>query len=438
MIRALLVCAMVSGCAAAAVASPVQVPAPIVSAYAGAKIVIARDTSNPLAGMELFVRAGLDRQTPAQNGLAALVAESILGTPVTNGRPLQDAILAQGGSITYTVDGRWIRFYVEGMQARFASAVLPLFAQALGRPDFSATAVAAARAQLNKKILENQKIPLTVGMEMLNAAFFTESDAGLPQFGLPATLAGLTGADAQHFYSTFYRRGEAVASAVGAISGDSESALRAVLDVLPAGATLPVPVKIQSLRGTEHHLVTHRDIAVPWLVAQFPAPSIGSPDFGAMLVLASFLERSAADAAENPSVTTHLFADRAAGVLYNFDDRPANLVLYINGGFGDPTRPFNTALAVVQIFARSRVAGDIGTMKSIAAGSYIDGATTLEDRAWLGGVFASQDQPPDYVTRALDAIGSVRAADLQRVARKYLANPNVAIVLPRDLQSTPS
>ncbi len=118
--------------------------------------------------------------------------------------------------------------------------------------------------------------------------------------------------------------------------------------------------------------------------------------------------------------------------MYNFDQQPANVVLFINGGFGDPSRPFGTALSVVQIFARSKISGDLSTMKSIAAGTYIDAAGSLEDRAWFAGVFAAQGVSPDFLARGLDAIRTVKAADLQRVARVYLGNPNVALVLPRD------
>lgn len=420
-------------------AAPIAVPAPRQASYHGAKIIEQPDGDSSLVGMQLFVAAGLDRQTPAQNGLSALVAEDILSTSVgENDTPLRDALPREGGSIAYTVDGHWIRFYLEGIKTRFAARLLPLFEAALAHPRFDAGALLDARAELNRKIAQNQRVPLTVGLEMLNAAFFTDSDAGLPQYGLPAILAGLGPADAQRFFSTYYRRTGAIVSLAGGLDAVRSDDFFKLVDMLPPGTTRPIAVKLAKLRGGQRRLVARRDIAVPWLVAQFPAPSIGSRDFGAMLVLTSFLERTASEVAENPSVTTRSFSDRAAGALYNFDDRPANVVLFINGGFGDPSRPFSTALSVVQIFARSKLSGDITSMKRIAAGAYVDAATSLEDRTWFAGVFASQEVTANYLARGLDAIGGVRAADLQRVARMYLNNPNVAIVLPRDLQSTPS
>ena len=421
-------------CGANAQAIPLRVQPPVVSSYAGAKIVTQREVANPLAGMYVFIRAGLDRQTPRQNGLAALVAQCILQTPVA-GHPLRDALLAHGGSVNFTMDGRWVRFYVEGVSANFAAGILPLFETALEKPDFSVVNIGAARAELQRRIAEEEKIPLDVGMQMLNASFYTDSDAGLPQFGLPGTLAGFTGADAEKFHAMYYRRGGALVSADGGLDAVTDAQLSRVLDALPAGVTQAAPVQFGKGSFAGRHLITHRDVSAPWLVAQFRAPSIDSRDFGSMLVLASFLERTTAQVAENPSITTKALAQRAVGTIYNFDERPASVVLYINGGFGDPSRPFSTVLSVIQIFARSKITGDLAGMKSIAAGSYLDEAGSLDDRAWLAGVFAMQNLPPDYVGRGLNAIAAVRPADLQRVARTYFDNPNVAVVLPRDAPS---
>ena len=423
--------AFIGLCAAHATAAPVHVAAPMVSSYSGVKIVTQNGAENPLIGVQLFIRAGLDRQTTHENGLAALVAQSIVQTAVA-GSPLRDAVLAQGGSISYIVDGRWVRFYIEGVSSNFGTGILPLVEAALRAPDFSVSNVAAARGELQRRIAQEQKVPLEVGLQMLNTAFFTQSNAGLPQFGLSATLAGFTASQAAAFFAAQYRRGGALLSADGGLDQLPAGLLEGLVEALPVGSTQPAVVNTEKLAASSRRLVTHRDITAPWLVAQFRAPGLQSRDFGAMLVLASLLERTTAQVAENPSVTTRPFAARGVGTIYNFDENPASLVLYINGGFGDPSRAFGTALAVIAVFARSNVAGDIASLKREAAGSYIEGMNTLDDRAWLAGVFALQNVSPDYVQRGLDAIAAVKAADLQRVARAYLDHPNVAVVLPRD------
>ena len=60
-----------------------DVPAPTIEHRDGTTIVRQLDAHSALVGVALVVRAGLDRQTMKQNGLAALVAQTILRTPVT-------------------------------------------------------------------------------------------------------------------------------------------------------------------------------------------------------------------------------------------------------------------------------------------------------------------------------------------------------------------
>ena len=69
----------------AARAAAVAIPAPSVENIGGTVIVRQSDGAASLVGVTLIVRAGLDRQSMRQNGLAALVAETIVRTPV-NGR----------------------------------------------------------------------------------------------------------------------------------------------------------------------------------------------------------------------------------------------------------------------------------------------------------------------------------------------------------------
>jgi predicted Zn-dependent peptidase len=424
--------------AALAIALPVAafgavaVPTPSVENAAGTTIVQQSDGAASLVGIAFVVRAGLDRQTMKQNGLAALVAQIVLRSPVGNpGMPLEDAIAARGGSVRFTVDPSDVRFYIESL-APDAPAVLDLFRTAIAAPDFSAMTVREARASLVRQIAQSQQIALQVGLDMLNAASSTQANAGLPELGTPASLAQFFSGDARSFYHAFYRRGGAVISAAGRLDALPAGAFAALATALPEGATTPVPVRVPSLSGATHEIVAHRDISSPWLIAQYPAPKIDSNDFGPMLVLAAFVRRTLSDIAQVPGVVSPTFASRSVGAVYAYDRAPASLVLYVNGGLiGNPSRAFATALSVVNVLAATRLQGSIEEFKAEAAGDFANDATTLETRAWLAAVFSRESSSPDFINRALAAISATTPDDVQRVARRYLGNPTIALVLPR-------
>lgn len=406
-------------------------------AHAAGPLVLEQpDASADLAGTEVLLQAGLDRQTTKQNGLAALVAQAILRTPVLGGAALEDAVAAGGGSVTYSVDPRGVRFYIEGLNKNYAT-LLDLFHGALSNPDFSNATLNSARAALRAKIVQSQKAPLTVGIDMLNRAFYEDS-AGMPPYGLPATLAGFAPDDARAFYAQHYRRGDAVVSAVGNLTGISSASLGSLVNGLPEGSSSPAKVTMGKLPSSTRELLARRDVTVPWLVAQYPAPDLQSKDFGAMLILTSFMQRTLADVSEVPAIATRSAAQRGVGAYYNFDARPANVIIYVDGGLGDPTRTFATALTVVNVLGHAKLGGDLNDMKSYAAGRLLEDTVTLQDRAWFAAVFASRGESGDYFSRAIKAINATTSADLQRVASRYLGAPTIALVLPRVQQSVQS
>lgn len=410
------------------------IPAPNLEVVGGTPIVQQLDENAPLAGVALIVRAGLDRQTMKQNGLAALVAQTIVRTPVAQGEmmmPLEDAVAARGGSVTITIDPDDVRFYIESLPDD-APAVVDMLRHALAAPDFSAATVRDAREALGRQIRASQQVALQVGLEMLNAASSTQANTGLPELGTPASLAQLFPSDVESFYRAFYRRGGALVSAAGRIDTLPQGALTNLAGALALGSTAPVAVQVRPLHGTTRELVAHRDIASPWLIAQYPAPRVDSSDFGPMLVLAAFIRRTISDIAQVPGVVSPTFASRSVGAIYVYDREPPSLVLYVNGGLiGDPSRAFATALSIVNVLAASPLEGSIDEFKAVAAGDFADDATTLETRTWLAAVFSKESSSPDFINRALAAISATTPADLARVAHKYLGNPTIALVLPR-------
>ncbi|MBV8116789.1 MAG: insulinase family protein, partial [Candidatus Eremiobacteraeota bacterium] len=149
--------------APAAVRAADQLPAPALENAGGTTIVRQSDPRSSLVGVAIVVHAGLNRQTMRQNGVAALVAQTILTTPVTLPAkapavpmPLEEAIAASGGSVHFSVDPDDVRFYVESLAAD-ASVAVGLMRQALSAPDFSAATVRAARTALIHELAQSQQ-----------------------------------------------------------------------------------------------------------------------------------------------------------------------------------------------------------------------------------------------------------------------------------------
>ncbi|MGH7737484.1 MAG: M16 family metallopeptidase [Candidatus Tyrphobacter sp.] len=403
---------------------------PVASNVSGVATIVQGDPSAALAGVEIAIPAGLDRERLNESGLAALTAATIERTPV-DGVPLDEAIEAKGGSVRFAVDPSDVRFYVEALAAN-ANAVVALFARALAAPDFSVVTMDRARRHLVREIAAQQSEPLSVGIQMLDLARASGNNVGLPSFGTPASLASLGPNGAAAFYRAYYRRGGATLSLVGRTDAIDAQTLASVVRPLAPGRSSVVDTGLRPLAASgRHELVARRGVSAPWLVVSFGAPSVKSADYGPMLVLDAFLERTLGDIVQVPGTIEPSASSQAVGALYDFGATQPALVMYVDGGVGEPDRTFGTALSVVNILAQTRLQGSIDGFKRIAASNFLIGAQTLEERARLAAMFVRDTGSPDYLGATLRAIHATTPADLQRVARRYLTRPTIALVLPR-------
>jgi zinc protease len=392
----------------------------------GSRAYVRPDPGLTLCGISLFVRAGLDRQTGDQNGLAALVAQSILQTPV-DGMPLVDAVAARGGELAVHVSPQYVRFYLEAPGPALP-ALATLVAGALAAPSFDA-ALTAARTTLTAQIAADERDPRRVGMQMLLSARYI-GGAGMPPRGTPSSLAGFNPADARAFYHQWYLRGDTFVTVVGQTGVASDAASRALVAAIPPGSSGPLPtLATRDFAPLPKRLVTRRDVYVPFVVLGFAAPSLGDTDFGAALVFRTMLSQ----VLERDSAATQPVLLRPGGTMYTYDTAPAFMSVWLNGGRLDPTEGLSAIDEVLKRAAAQPLQAAIVTrFKERARGEWALEALSLKARTWELGNALALGLDADISSQVDGAIARVTPADLQRVAKRYFQRFDVALVLPRE------
>jgi zinc protease len=384
------------------------------------------DAAASLAGIELFVRAGLDRQQDRQNGLAALVAESVMLTP-TGGEPLVDAIGERGGSLSFAVAAQYVRFYLEA-QPQNIDALAALVAHALSAPSFDPVTLAAARSELAARIADEQSDPRLVGLDMLRESYYRDG-AGAPSLGTTGSLAQLGPADAHAFFAQWYLRGDAFVTAVGRTGPATDGAGRALAAALAAGSAPEVAIATRPFTSEPKRLVTHRDdVFAPYVVVGFGAPALGDPDFPAALVMRSILS----DLFNPDAATARPSVFRAIGSIYSYEVAPAQLALWVNGGQIDPGVGVSALDALVKAAAQKPLADDVlRRYRQRARGEWMLESLSLDERAWSIGNAVAHGLDADETDVVAAAIDQVSAVDVERVAKKWFQRFDVAFVLPR-------
>jgi predicted Zn-dependent peptidase len=401
--------------AAAAAASSASAPlTPYVQAIPSAQLTV----------MQVVVAAGTARETPAQNGLAALSAQAILHTKI-DGTPLVQRVAAMGGSISYEIAPDAVRFTVEALPAA-VPAIMHDLTTAFLNPDVSRSAIASARVALGRRIDQAEADPVNVGLEMLSGSYY-EGSAALPAYGTRTAIAELLPDDVAAFIAEHYVRGNTFVTAVGDVDPSTTQAARTALDQLPSGGGPAASLAFAPPSAPGKEIVAKRDIGVPVILLGFAAPAVGDTDFASMLVLSAMLQ----DIGRPNAVALLSGAGPSLTVAYRYDVKPAMLTVVLNGGLVNPAAGITAVGAATQ-----RAAGQpldtaaLERFRAQARGQWLLGTATLSDRAWLLGtaVAAGSDATPDSIAAAIDR---VTASDVQRVAKAFLQHYTEAVVLPR-------
>jgi zinc protease len=427
--KQLLLALLVTGFAIPAAAAPDRYPSTTTIENVPAQV----DMNSALAGVQVLLPGGLDRQTSQQNGYAALLGEVVSATPVTSAGqqvPLRSAISGLGASLTVNVEPENVQYYVEGPPAALRTA-LGLLGTALAAPDFSPATLTDAKRALEDRIIDADESPFGVLSEMLRRAYYPGSGTGYAPLGSRAVVATATSAALRKFWSDNYKSGGASLAGAGRVDADVARAASAVIARLPAGTPAALTVQAEAPMDPPARIVTHRDVALPWVGMGFAAPAAGTKDFAAMLVVqAIYMSLGRTD-----SIVSQPAALRPINAVYQYDVRPANFIIYSSGnGIGAAAGWQLVPHATDLLDSKPLDPAVMQRYKTLAIGQFVIDNMTLEDRSALVGWVERMGLDPDYPNTVLAAIDAVTPEDVQRVVKTYMHKYRIALILPRPTQ----
>jgi predicted Zn-dependent peptidase len=394
---------------------------------------VSASTGGVLVGASITVPAGLVHQSASNSGVADVAARLVLSTPIEGGVSLSDSATTRGATLTFTLDPNDTRFYLEAPKAQFP-ALLHDLVSALTAPDLSNLAAARAAA-ITAATTENDG-PAAAAMSMVRQATYAGTGYAYPEAGRILSLQSLTAADVSA-WAAGYRHGPGTLVALdGAVDDPIVSAARIEMTRLGgSAAAAPQPpatdggVVQAPARGNE--IVTHRDVAAPWVAVGYRVPDMYSSDFPAMLVIEALLGQGGDVHAFSYGSESSL-PDEYVGAFYDYQAQPGLLAIFLNGSDANvdgSVRDLQSAIARLRGSPLPDVIVDHG--RRLAVGSYFTGVQGLDDAAWLMGRAAATTDGTAFENLLPIRISQVTAADVQRVARRYLTGEVVGVVLPQ-------
>ena len=399
----------------------------------GLRVFFSRDTTAPVVSVNIVYNVGAFVEPPGRTGFAHLFEHMMFqgSKNVGKGEHTQ-LVIDNGGTMNGGTSFDFTTYY-ETVPANQLELALFLEADRLGTLDVSQANLDNQRGVVKEERrmrYDNQPYG-TMGEKLQNAAFLKSPYKHTPI----GSMDDLNKADltyVRRFYHTFY----APNNAVLCVTGDFEPARAKALIAkyygkFKRGPKPTLPSLIEPPQTAERRVVYADKLApLPSYEAGYHIPSGNDKDAPALDMLSSILSggkssRLWQSLVEKQQVCTSASAGAGAG-------RGPDLFSFrMSFGPGQSVDKAEKALyAEIRRVQKGGVtAQEIQTARTQALQSAIESRRTSLGRAMAIAINAVVYGDPNRVNTDLSRFYSVTAADVKRVARKYLASTNRTVVI---------
>jgi zinc protease len=412
----------------------------------GLRIICKQETSTPLIAIDVFVRAGAPQETASTAGIGSFVAQALFDSTTTNTpETMTSAINALGGNISAAWHPDWTQISALTVRDKYTDAIF-LLADTLQNADFDPSAVEDTRQQILAELDSRDADQFQTAYGNLEKSLYNGTSYARPEGGTADTISRLTRANLLGYYKRFYVPKNLVFVVVGNIKPeDAEQEIEADLTDFPRPGPAampfsdPLPPLSVDLPATR---VYEPDLSQNCVMVGYRAAPIDSPDYFPLLVANALF-----GGMKSGRLWTALREQQGLaydlGSIYDPHLAAAALAGYV---FGAPTKTDPTtkkAIPTVGLIKNGILAqakslqtipptpAELARAQHFLIGSYALRHERLEDRASLLG--AAELSAPDGYKLDTDYntyINAVTAADVQRVASKYLIHPVISTVEP--------
>jgi zinc protease len=439
MLRPLTALLLASGVAAAAPESSRPSPSPDGARKGeaqrwkldnGLEVVFVADRKAPVVAVSMVVRAGGKDEPATQRGLAHLVEHlTWKGSRRIPADGHARMVAALGGRSGADTTSDYTRFLDVVPSAALAFA-LDLEAERLRNLTLNQAALDGEREVIKEEL--RQRLDGTLVERVVDEVFklaFTSHPYRVVPGGTRAMLDGLTLADAQRYYDTWYQPNNVVLVVVG--DADETSLRKAVqksFGGIPRGPAASRASVTEPAQAARQDLTLTLPVQTPMVVAVFHAPPARDADRTALHVLGEILAGGELSRLRARLVTSDKLAVEVDYEPWWLED--AGLLTF-PAAYLPSSDPAKLRAAMLDECKRLRDRAPSAAELARAKNQLASRVAFARERPSELASRLSDDLINAHEPRALKAaaaIDAVGAADVQRVARKYLTDAQVSFL----------
>jgi zinc protease len=394
----------------------------------GLRVLFLADHQAPIATVQVFYHVGSKDEHVGIRGVAHMFEHMMFKgsqhvPPEEHARLLKEV----GGQVNaFTTED--LTAYHDTVPPSYVGFALQLEAERMrGLKLFPATVDSERKVVEEEKRLRIDNDPIGKAIERFRALAYTKHPYNWTAIGTIGDLERVTVPEVQKFYDTYYQPNNATLVVVGDL--DEATVRREVertFGPIPRGPEPPRSYPTEPPQTAARTDTLEMEVQVPVIVGGYHVPRAADPDMPALEVLSSVLSAGESSRLNQRLVRRDHLAIGAGGLVEAMED-PGLFIVY--AAYLPDRDEAQVRRALAEEIARVRDAPvqteELDKAKNQAAAGYIFGLETVDGIAHeLGEYQEVYGDWREFLTGANRYL-AVTAADVQRVARKYLVDTNL-------------
>jgi zinc protease len=397
----------------------------------GLTVLVLVDRSAPVASYFTWYKVGSRHEKPGKTGLAHFFEHLMFNETEGLKAGEFDRTLEENGAESNA--GTWLdwTYYSESLPADRITLAVKLEAERMARLVLRDKQVASEReVVMNERRYRVDDDVEGAANELLYKTAFTVHPYHWPTIGWMQDIERYTPSDCEAFYRTYYAPNNATVVVVGDV--DEPTLLGAIRDAygpLPS-STIPVEaLVVEPPQTSPRELEVKKPTATEKLLLAFRGPSLGDADHAPLTLLNEVLFGGRASRLYRALVIETEIASEVRGWVSAFA-QPGLYETYVTAREGKTTRDLETVLARELTRAREALVTDdeLARAKARLELSLLQSLETMSGKAEQIGFNETVLGDPSAGFTRLDAYRNATAADLQRVAQRYLVDASRTII----------
>lgn len=394
----------------------------------GLRLLVRSDPAAEVVAVSLQVRAGSRFESVDRAGLTHFLHRVMLrGTTRHSATALAEAAEDLGGALDASGDVETAEVRAQAL-ARHWEALLALVAEVALTPTLPAEEVERERRLILSQIQTRADSPFLVTLDALLGALCGDHACGRPSVGTATSVGKLTRQALVAHHREIYQPGRLVLAVSGQVPATRVTRLVADLFGKMPRRIVPAPEPSPRPRPTEERRLLQRAVHEARILVGYLGPGLEEADYPATKVLGAILGggmsgRLFVALRENRGLAY------SVGVLNPLRTAPAFLVAHMG------TEPTNVEAAEAALRAElDRLRQEPVGEQEVARGkAHVLGGLAMDRRtnarqAWHLAFFESVGVGWQFADGYARAVQAVTAADVLRVARKYLERPTIVLL----------